>query len=206
MQQRSKHQPAHVVAVVSIANATHAAPIAEALLAGGVRHIEVTLRTAQALEAIEAIAKQVPEMEVGAGTVLDAKQCDAAIAAGASFIFSPGFSSEVAHASKAQDMQYIPGIATASEAQQAILHDCQQVKVFPAEVIGGSKLLRALHGPFPQLQFCPTGGINLDNMTQYTKLPYVFAVGGSWLVTPDIMQRQAWKEITTLSQQALAQA
>ena len=196
---------ANIIAVVNIPQAEHAVPIAKALLAGGVQHIEVTLRHHSALKVIEAIAQNVPEMQVGAGTVISAQQFKDAVSAGAQYIFSPGFDRELVQFAIDQTTPYIPAISNASEAQLAVSLGYTHVKLFPAEVLGGTRLLKALHGPFPNLNFCPTGGITANNMTEYLQLPYVFAVGGSWLVSADIMQRQAWSEITTLCQSANSQ-
>lgn len=195
---------ANIIAVVNIKDPTHAVPIAKALVAGGVHHIEVTLRSAQALQAINKIAEQVPEIGLGAGTVINQQQFVDAASAGATFIFSPGFDPQLATFANQQSCKYIPGISNASQAQQALALGYQQLKLFPAVLSGGESLLRALHAPFPQLSFCPTGGINLNNLSAFLQLPYVFAVGGSWLVNEDMVQRQAWDEITAACQEAIA--
>jgi 2-dehydro-3-deoxyphosphogluconate aldolase / (4S)-4-hydroxy-2-oxoglutarate aldolase len=191
-----------VIAVVQITDSQLALPIAEALLAGGVHFIEVTLRSDAALESIQRIAEKLPDMHVGAGTVLSIEQFDKAVAAGAQFIFSPGFEPTLAEYASKQNTPYIPGIASASELQQAHVLGFDTVKCFPAEVCGGASLIRSLHGPFPHMRFCPTGGIRPDNMSSYLEQQAVFAVGGSWLVTSDIVSRQAWEEISQRAEEA----
>lgn len=194
---------AKIIAVVTIKNVKNAAIIAESLLNGGVNHIEVTLRSDQAIASIAEIAKQVPEMNVGAGTILNTDQLLAARDSGAKFSFSPGFDPKLAEKAITEGISYVPGTASASEVQQALSMGLTTLKLFPAAHCGGEKLLNALYAPFPQAIFCPTGGINKDNMQSYLKLPNVFAVGGSWLATKDIIESQQWQQITERSQEAL---
>ncbi|HTJ91397.1 MAG TPA: bifunctional 4-hydroxy-2-oxoglutarate aldolase/2-dehydro-3-deoxy-phosphogluconate aldolase, partial [Acidocella sp.] len=174
---------APVIPVVTIDEIKDAVPLARALVKGGLPVIEVTLRTGAGLQAIRAIADEVPEAAIGAGTVLTEAQFDKAVAAGAQFAVSPGATGQLLDAVSGRDVQLLPGIATASEAMALIERGYQFAKLFPAESVGGAALLAALAGPLPHIKFCPTGGVTLENAPKYLKLPNVVCVGGSWMVS-----------------------
>lgn len=171
---------APVVPVLVVDNAAHALPLARALVAGGTPALEVTLRTAAALDAIAAMAR-VPGAVVGAGTVLNAGQLDAAVDAGARFIVSPGFSADLARAARARGVPLLPGVATATDIMAALAAGFARLKFFPATAAGGLPALRALAAPFGDVRFCPTGGIGPDTAAAWLAEPQVVAVGGSWL-------------------------
>lgn len=193
---------APVVAVVTIADAGVAAPLAQALLDGGIAAIEVTLRTPAALDAIRAIAQDLPQAAVGAGTVLSAADFEAAAAAGAKFAVSPGATPALIDAAEELPLPWLPGAATASEAMA--LAECGYAlqKFFPAEPAGGAEYLRALSGPLPNIRFCPTGGIRADSAPDYLRLPNVIAVGGSWLTPDALLHARDWPAITALARTA----
>lgn len=175
---------APVVPVVVVHDAAQAVPLARALVAGGIPAIEVTLRTPVALEAVRAIAAEVEGAVVGVGTVIEPAQLDAALAAGAQFAVSPGASPRLLAAAREHALSWLPGAATASECMALLEEGYRLLKFFPAEAVGGVDALKGLGGPLPQLGFCATGGIRLDNAPKYLALPNIRAVGGSWL-TPD---------------------
>jgi 2-dehydro-3-deoxyphosphogluconate aldolase/(4S)-4-hydroxy-2-oxoglutarate aldolase len=189
-----------VIPVVVLDDAAHAAPLARALLAGGLRTIEVTLRTPAALEGIERIAAELPELVVGAGTIADATQVDAARAAGAQFLVSPGQRPALLDAMGASGLPFLAGVATPSDALALLERGIACAKLFPAEVLGGVAMARALAGPFPQLRLCPTGGIAPEPAREYLALPNVACVGGSWITAgaPD------WSDVTTRARAAAA--
>lgn len=193
-----------VLPVIVVRDAALAVDLAAALVAGGVRVLEVTLRTPQAYAAIRAIRDQVPDAIVGAGTVLDAQQWQRAIDAGARFGISPGLTPALAAAAQAHPLPFIPGVATASEAMQALERGFEALKLFPAEAVGGAALLKSLHGPLPRIRFCPTGGIGPDNARRYLELPNVACVGGSWLAPEDALAARDWARITRLAEAAIA--
>ncbi|HSW14022.1 MAG TPA: bifunctional 4-hydroxy-2-oxoglutarate aldolase/2-dehydro-3-deoxy-phosphogluconate aldolase [Solimonas sp.] len=189
-----------VMPVVVIDDAGHALPLARALLAGGIRAMEITLRTPAALAAISAIAAAVPEMAVGAGTLLSAQDVHAARDAGACFGVSPGLRPAVLSA--AGDWPYLPGVMTPSEVMLAIESGHDTLKFFPAGSAGGASMVRAFGGPFSSVLFCPTGGITPLSAQAYLSLPNVACVGGSWLTPREHLQSGNWTEITRLAQQA----
>jgi len=196
-------QRAPVMPVIVIRDVGSAVPLARALVAGGITTLEVTLRSDVALAAIRAIRAEVPEAVVGAGTVLTPAQLQGAIEAGAQFTISPGLTPELAAAARDQAVCLIPGVATASEAMRASDYGFRAQKLFPAQAVGGPALLQALAGPLPQLQFCPTGGINPANAPDYLKLPNVPCVGGSWLAPEAAIAAGDWARITELARAAL---
>ncbi len=198
----ASHGP--VIPVIVIERAEDAVPMARALFAGGVRVLEVTLRTAAALAAIEAIARAVPEAIVGAGTVRSAADARAALAAGARFAVSPGWSPNVAAACRALQLALLPGVATASEVMAAAEHGHRLLKFFPASAAGGAALLKAWHGPFADIAFCPTGGITPLSAPDYLALANVKVVGGSWLTPPDALASEDWPRIERLAREAAA--
>ena len=193
-----------VVAVVVIERLADAVPMARALVAGGVRAIEVTLRTPVALEAMRAIAAEVEGAEVGAGTVLTPADLAAAEAAGARFAVSPGATATLTAAASHSSLPWLPGVATASETMSLIEHGHRYLKLFPAEAAGGVALLRGLGGPLPGVRFCPTGGITPGSAGAYLALPNVACVGGSWLAPADRMAAGDWAGIEALAREAAA--
>lgn len=195
-----------VIPVLVVEDVNHAVPLARALVAGGIDVLEITLRSAVALEAIRRIAAEVPEAKVGAGTVLNPAQFAAAQLAGARFVISPGSTEALYFTAKDTGLPFLPGVATASEAMRALEHGFTRAKFFPAESSGGVAMLRSLHGPFADLRFCPTGGVSPANLRSYTTLPNVFAVGGSWLAPKDKLAAGDWAAITALARQAIATA
>ncbi|QQD21799.1 bifunctional 4-hydroxy-2-oxoglutarate aldolase/2-dehydro-3-deoxy-phosphogluconate aldolase [Oceanospirillaceae bacterium ASx5O] len=188
-----------LIPVMVIDDITDAIPMAQALVAGGVRLLEVTLRTSCALDAIRLIRQTVPDAIVGAGTVTSAAQLQAAVEQGAEFIVSPGISAELLQAAASWGGPYLPGVATASEVMQARTAGFRHQKFFPAAVAGGEAMLKALQGPFYDVKFCPTGGIGQDNYQDYLQLENVFAVGGSWLTPAELVAAKNWPAITTLA-------
>jgi 2-dehydro-3-deoxyphosphogluconate aldolase / (4S)-4-hydroxy-2-oxoglutarate aldolase len=194
---------APVIPVIVLEDVAHAVPLARALVAGGIRMLEVTLRTPVALKCMEAIARDVPEAVVGAGTIRSATDAHGAAAAGARFGVSPGYTPAVGRACRELGLPLLPGVATGSEIMLAQEDGWQQLKFFPAMQAGGPALLKAWHGPFPDVLFCPTGGINASNASEMLALPNVACVGGSWLTPPDAVQSGDWKRITELAQQAI---
>lgn len=191
-----------VMPVLVIEQLEHAVPLAKALVAGGIRVLEVTLRTACALDAINAIAEAVPEALVGAGTVLNAEDYQAAVNAGASFVISPGMTPSLVEAAKAGAVPLIPGVSTLSEVMTGMDMGLSYFKFFPAQASGGAPALKAMGGPIPQVKFCPTGGISLSNAKEYLALPNVLCVGGSWLAPAQLMADGDWDSITALAKEA----
>lgn len=195
-----------VMPVMVIQNLEDAVPLAEALVAGGIRVLEITLRTPIALEAIKAISGNVKDAIVGAGTIANPKQLKAAEDAGAVFAISPGITEPLLKATNAGGIALIPGIATLSELMLGMDYGLDCFKFFPAEAAGGIPMLKAIAGPFPQATFCPTGGISPDNYKAYLSLPNVACVGGSWLAPGDAVKAKDWAKITGLAQQAITDA
>ncbi|WP_187933825.1 bifunctional 4-hydroxy-2-oxoglutarate aldolase/2-dehydro-3-deoxy-phosphogluconate aldolase [Helicobacter pylori] len=193
-----------IVPVVVIENIKDAVPLAQSLIEGGIPIIEVTLRSSCALEAIELIAKNVPKMHVGAGTILNLTQLEQAQNRGAEFLISPGLTPSILEYAKKKDMPLIPGVSSSSEVMQALELGYNALKFFPAEYCGGVKLLNAFNGPFKGVKFCPTGGISVDNMRSYLNLENVLCVGGSWLTPKDLIQNKEWDKITEICKRALA--
>ncbi len=193
-----------IVPVVVIEDIKDAVPLAQSLIEGGIQIIEVTLRSSCALEAIELIAKNVPKMRVGAGTVLNPTQLEQAQNRGAEFLISPGLTIKLLEHAKKKDMPLIPGVSSSSEVMQALELGYNALKFFPAEYCGGVKLLNAFNGPFKGVKFCPTGGISIDNMHSYLNLENVLCVGGSWLTPKHLIQNKEWDKITEICKRLLA--
>ncbi len=193
-----------IVPVVVVEDIKDAVPLAQSLIEGGIPIIEVTLRSSCALEAIELIAKNVPKMRVGAGTILNLTQLEQAQNRGAEFLISPGLTIKLLEHAKKKDMPLIPGVSSSSEVMQALELGYNALKFFPAEYCGGVKLLNAFNGPFKGVKFCPTGGISADNMRSYLNLENVLCVGGSWLTPKDLIQNKEWDKITEICKRALA--
>jgi 2-dehydro-3-deoxyphosphogluconate aldolase/(4S)-4-hydroxy-2-oxoglutarate aldolase len=195
-----------IVPVITLERVEDAVPLARALVAGGLRLLEITLRTPAAADAAAAIIREVPEAIVGIGTVLTPKDLERAQALGARYALSPGATPDLLDAASRSEMPFIPGIATASELMAALAHGFQTVKFFPAVAAGGIPALKALAGPFPQARFCPTGGIDEKNAKDWLALANVVAVGGSWVCQTSDIRAQAWNEITAKAQRAVAAA
>ncbi len=193
-----------IVPVVVIEDLSDAVPLAQSLIEGGIPIIEVTLRSSCALEAIELIAKNVPKMHVGAGTILNLTQLEQAQNRGAEFLISPGIMIKLLEYAKKKDMPLIPGVSSSSEVMQALELGYSALKFFPAEYCGGVKLLNAFNGPFKEVKFCPTGGISADNMRSYLNLENVLCVGGSWLTPKNLIQNKEWDKITEICKRSLA--
>ena len=191
-----------VIPVLVIERVDDAVPLAEALVDGGVRVLEVTLRTPAALRAIEAIARAVPQAVVGAGTLRSAADVRAALDAGCRFGVSPGYLPALGVACRDAGLPLLPGVATASEVMAAQADGFDFLKFFPAEAAGGVPLLRAWSGPFPDVRFCPTGGISLASAPSYLALAQVPVCGGSWLTPADALRQRDWARITRLAREA----
>ncbi len=192
-------QDAPVIPVIVLNDVAHAVPMARALVAGGVRMLEVTLRTPQALACLEAIARDVPEAVLGAGTVRTPGDALAAARAGARFAVSPGYTHAVGRACRDAGLALLPGVATGSEIMMAQEDGLTELKFFPAMQAGGPAMLKAWSGPFFDVRFCPTGGVTLANAADFLALPNVVCVGGSWLVPFDALVQGDWARITQLA-------
>ena len=195
-------QDAPVIPVIVLSDVAHAVPMARALVAGGIRMLEVTLRTSQALACMEAIAKEVPDAVVGAGTVRRAADANAAANAGAKFAVSPGYTSALGQACRDVALSLLPGVATGSEIMMAQEDGYTELKFFPAMQAGGSAMLKAWAGPFFDVRFCPTGGVTPQNATEFLSLSNVACVGGSWLVPADALAKGDWARIEQLAREA----
>lgn len=193
---------APVVPVVVVEDLADAVPLARALVAGGLPAIEVTLRTPVAMDAIRAIAAEVPEAVVGAGTVLTPAQASEVVAAGARFLVSPGWTDVLLEAMRASGVPFLPGVSTASEVVALLERGVREMKFFPAEAAGGTAYLKSLAGPLPQARFCPTGGIGPASAPEYLALPNVGCVGGSWMLPKDAVAGRDWARVEALAQEA----
>nr|WP_276882731.1 bifunctional 4-hydroxy-2-oxoglutarate aldolase/2-dehydro-3-deoxy-phosphogluconate aldolase [Campylobacter cuniculorum] len=192
-----------IIPVITIEDASLSVDLAKALMDGGAKVLEITLRTKEALKAIESISKELPELVVGAGTILNAHQLELAIKAGAKFGISPGLNTIFATALKKFNLPFIPGIATAGELMLALEFGFDTLKFFPAQAAGGVNMLKSFSGPFKDIKFCPTGGISIDNMKEYLKLDNVICIGGSWLTPKELVLRKEWQKISQLTSQSL---
>jgi 2-dehydro-3-deoxyphosphogluconate aldolase/(4S)-4-hydroxy-2-oxoglutarate aldolase len=195
-----------VIPVIVIPRLEQAVPLARALTAGGIRVLEITLRTPAAMEAISAIRREVPEAIVGAGTVTNAAELEAVTAAGAAFAISPGLTAELLEAANRGPIPLVPGIATVSELMTGLDRGYDHFKFFPAGLAGGVKMLQSFAGPFSQVTFCPTGGIGAENYREYLALPNVACVGGSWIAPRGAIERGEWGQITELARTAVSGA
>mmetsp|Transcript_23382 Transcript_23382/g.68246 ORF Transcript_23382/g.68246 Transcript_23382/m.68246 type:complete len:275 (-) Transcript_23382:1942-2766(-) len=195
-----------LVPVVSLASPEAAEPVARALLRGGVDVMELVLRTPSAMQALRLIASKVPEMAVGAGTVLSAEQAEQAVAAGASFLVSPGTNPRVVEWATQRGVPIVPGCATASEIEAALELGLTHLKFFPAEASGGAAALKALGGPYKDVRFMPTGGVTQANLPSYLSLPGVFAAGGTWLVPAEAVAKRDWAAVEALTRAAVLAA
>jgi 2-dehydro-3-deoxyphosphogluconate aldolase/(4S)-4-hydroxy-2-oxoglutarate aldolase len=195
---------APVVPVVVLGDVAHAVPLARALVAGGLPVIELTLRTPVALEALAAIAAEVPEITVGAGTVLTPHHVDQAVEAGAQFLVSPGATPDLLRAMGASGVPFLPGTATVSEVMAVLEAGVTEMKFFPAEASGGTAYLKSIASPVPTARFCPTGGITAATAPSYLALPNVGCVGGSWLTPADALADKDWDRVRRLAAEAAA--
>ncbi|MFF7565234.1 bifunctional 4-hydroxy-2-oxoglutarate aldolase/2-dehydro-3-deoxy-phosphogluconate aldolase [Streptomyces pseudovenezuelae] len=195
---------APVVPVVVVADASDAVPLARALVAGGLSAIEVTLRTPVALDAIRAIAEEVPDAVVGAGTVITPEQVRESVAAGARFLVSPGWTDVLLEAMRGSGVPFLPGVSTTSEVVALLERGVTEMKFFPAEAAGGTAYLKSLSGPLPQARFCPTGGIGPGNAPEYLSLPNVGCVGGTWMLPADAIAARDWVRVERLAREASA--
>ena len=193
-----------VMPVIVLEEVAHAVPLARALVAGGIRVLEVTLRTPVALECMRAIAAEVPEALLGAGTVLSAADLDAAAKAGAVFAISPGASPALLQAARTSPIPFLPAVMTPSDVITAMDAGFDTFKLFPAAQAGGMAMLKAMGGPFPQARFCPTGGIDAASAAAFLALPNVACVGGSWLCPAELVRAGDWDAITALARAAAA--
>lgn len=192
-----------IVPVLVIDKVEDALPIAEALLTANINVLEVTLRTSAALDVISCIAKELPEAIIGSGTVTNRSQLQQSYDAGAKFAISPGLTKDLLQAGNEGEIALIPGISSISELMDGADYGYDHMKFFPAEASGGVKAIKSIGGPFPDIKFCPTGGINLNNVRDYLALSNVMCCGGSWLVTNETIQNRNWQDITKLANEAL---
>jgi 2-dehydro-3-deoxyphosphogluconate aldolase/(4S)-4-hydroxy-2-oxoglutarate aldolase len=197
-------QDAPVIPVIVLHDIQHAVPLARALVAGGIRMLEVTLRTPQALACLEAIAREVPEAVAGAGTVRSAADVEASLRAGARFAVSPGYTQALGRACRDAGLPLLPGVATGSEIMMAQEDGYTELKFFPAMQAGGPAMLKAWAGPFAEVSFCPTGGVSPANAQEFLALPNVACVGGSWLTPADALRANDWALISRLALEACA--
>ena len=195
-----------VVPVVVLERAVDAVPTANALLAGNIHVMEITMRTDAALDSIRAVCESCPEMVVGAGTVLTLEQAKSCVAAGTKFIVSPGYNDELVDWCLQENIPVLPGCVTPTELMRGIRSGLRVFKFFPANIYGGLKAMKALSGPFGNIKFIPTGGVNSENLSEYLAAPYILAAGGSWLCSKDDILAGRFSEITRLASQASAAA
>lgn len=193
-----------VIPVIVINRVEDAVPMAAALLEGGIRVLEITLRTSCALAGMEAIAKALPEAIMGSGTVRNKKDAQASKDAGCQFAVSPGYTSELGHFTREIGLPLLPGVSTGSEIMMANADDYYFLKLFPAVAVGGINLLKGFSGPFADVKFCPTGGVTIDSASQFLALPNVIVCGGTWLTPADAVARGDWAHITKLAKEASA--
>lgn len=198
----ANHGP--VIPVIVINKVEDAVPMAEALLEGGIKVLEVTLRSSCALQAMEAIAKAVPDAILGSGTVRSIKDAQASKDAGCQFAVSPGYTSELGKAARQMGLPLLPGVSTGSEIMMANADDYYFLKLFPAVAVGGINLLKGFSGPFGDVKFCPTGGVTVESASQFLALPNVVVCGGTWLTPADAVAAKDWKRITQLAKEASA--
>ncbi|TBV16916.1 bifunctional 4-hydroxy-2-oxoglutarate aldolase/2-dehydro-3-deoxy-phosphogluconate aldolase [Stutzerimonas kirkiae] len=194
---------ARILPVITITDERHILPLADALAAGGLTTLEITLRSSHGLAAIRLLRKHRPELCVGAGTVLDSRMLARVEEAGAQFMVSPGSTEELLLAARDSVLPYLPGVSNASDIMRAHALGYRRFKLFPAQVCGGVVALKALGGPFPDVRFCPTGGVNDDNVANYMAQPNVMCVGGSWMIEPAALASGDWPAITWAAARAL---
>lgn len=192
-----------IIPVIAIDDADEAVNLANALIEGGIRILEITLRTPAAIKAIEQIAKHCPDAVVGAGTVLNPTDLQRVVDAGAQFSISPGMTPTLLESAKTMHATLLPGAATASDIMMGLEHGFDRFKLFPAITAGGTTALRSFGGPFKDVKFCPTGGVNADNASDFLSLGNVLCVGGSWVAPSDLIDAKAYEKITTITKKAL---
>tara|TARA_B110000208_G_scaffold90335_1_gene113823 strand:- start:478 stop:1095 length:618 start_codon:yes stop_codon:yes gene_type:complete len=195
-----------VIPVITLDRVEDAVPLAEALVAGGLKVLEVTLRTEAAIEGIKQIIKHVPGAIVGTGTVCNEQQIKLSEDIGCQFMISPGATDKLLQAAQKSSVPFLPGISSVSELMRGLEYGHRDFKFFPAESAGGVPVLKAMAGPFSDVKFCPTGGIGLHNVLAYLALPNVLCVGGSWIAQPKLIQAKNWAEIEKLAREAVALA
>jgi len=195
-----------VIPVITLDRVEDAVPLAEALVAGGLKVLEVTLRTEAAIEGIKQIIKHVPGAIVGTGTVCNEQQIKLSEDIGCQFMISPGATDKLLQAAQKSSIPFLPGISSVSELMRGLEYGHRDFKFFPAEAAGGVPVLKAMAGPFSDVKFCPTGGIGLHNVLAYLALPNVLCVGGSWIAQPKLIQAKNWAEIEKLAREAVALA
>ena len=192
-----------VLPVVTARDVDATVALSRALLAGGMRAIEITLRTDAALDAIAAVRSEVPDMLVAAGTVTNPRELEQVIAAGVTLALSPGGTDQLRAAAAEAPLQYIPGVSSASDVMRAMDYGMAVCKLFPATVLGGESMLKALAGPFPNMKFCPTGGLGPGNFRDFLALPNVVCCGGSWMVSAELVDNGHWQDIEQLAREAM---
>jgi 2-dehydro-3-deoxyphosphogluconate aldolase/(4S)-4-hydroxy-2-oxoglutarate aldolase len=193
-----------VLPVVTARDVESTVALSRALMAGGMQAIEITLRTPAALDAIAAVKEALPKMLVAAGTVTTIGELEQVVAAGVPLALSPGGTDELLAAAAQAPLQFIPGVASASDVMRAMDYGVKVCKLFPATVLGGQSMLKALAGPFPDMRFCPTGGLNADNFRNFLALPNVVCCGGSWMVSAELVDNQRWTDIEHLAREAMS--
>jgi 2-dehydro-3-deoxyphosphogluconate aldolase/(4S)-4-hydroxy-2-oxoglutarate aldolase len=192
-----------IVPVIALDNIEDALPLAKALQKGGINIMEITLRTKTGLKAIKLISEELPSMNVGAGTVCNKKDLEDSIKNGAQFVFSPGINEELIQSAKDNDIALIPGVSNASEVMLAQNNNITCCKLFPASLVGGVDILKAFQGPFSKMNFCPTGGVSINNMNDFLDLSNVLCVGGSWLVPKNLLEEKRFEEITSIARASI---
>lgn len=195
-----------VLPVITAIDAASTVALAQALSRGGMKAVEITLRTPAALDSIRAVATECPDMLVAAGTVTNPTDLQRALDAGAQMIVSPGSTRLLLRAAREVDVDFVPGVATASEVMQGLDEGYDCFKLFPATAVGGLGLLKSLSGPYPHVKFCPTGGLNQSNFREYLALSNVVCCGGSWMVPADFVENGRWEEIEALAREAMSPA
>jgi 2-dehydro-3-deoxyphosphogluconate aldolase/(4S)-4-hydroxy-2-oxoglutarate aldolase len=202
---REKLQASRVLPVVTARDVDSTVRLAHALQCGGMAAIEITLRTPAAMEAIVAVKQEVPGLLVAAGTVNTPAELEQVVAAGVELALSPGATSALLRAAADAPLDFVPGVASASEVMNAQEHGFSICKLFPATTLGGEAMLNSLGGPFPEVLFCPTGGLNPSNYRQFLALPNVICCGGSWMVTADLVDNSRWDDIEGLAREAMSE-
>lgn len=197
-------EPIGVMPVMVLHNVEEAVPVAKALYAGGIKAVEITLRTPAALECMTVIKTECPEMVLGAGTLINEKNVEEVAEVGVDFAVSPGLTPTLLKKAEAMGVKLLPGVASCSEVLLGMEHGLTCFKLFPATAVGGLPLLKSIGGPLPQISFCPTGGLKLDDFDQYLALPNVACVGGSWLVPSDAVKAKNWQAITDIAAKTVA--
>lgn len=195
-------QQSNVIPVVVIDHLEDALPLANALIDGGLNVLEITLRTPVAIEAIKQIKKSLPNVIVGTGTVIDLNTFNASVDANVDFMVSPGTTDELLNAVAKQSIPLLPGVNSPSEVMKLMSFGFTEMKFFPAEAAGGVNMLKSISGPLPQVTFCPTGGINLNNAKDYLTLNNVACIGGTWMLDKQLIKSKNWEEISRLAKQA----